>query len=376
MGDVAMLQACIARLRRISPNVDISVLVADPSLLASYCAGVTPISVESRDTFFEGYRTTGSRIYEAWRSVRRYLRNHPASAEFSSAFQSADAIVVAGGGFINDINPIQTRPLLRMIIAAARKGRRTALFGQGLGPLQNPELLHLLGKACQHGARIGLREPLHGPLVLQSAGVDNDAWTVTGDDAIEMAFLSRPQALGDALGFSLRFAEYSELQGHDCNVLRKSLLKLRKLLNAESVSIPISFNAWEEDSLAIANILGNDEGNESLALDMPSTLISQAARCRVVVSGTYHGAVFALSQGIPSLCLYRSPYYRYKMEGLAAQFPTGCELLDLSSDDVEDKVVNCVQRLWHAADYLREPLITAAERQVSAGNAFYRSVFS
>ena len=46
-------------------------------------------------------------------------------------------------------------------------------------------------------------------------------------------------------------------------------------------------------------------------------VIERVGECRVVVTGSYHGAVFALAQGIPVVALVKSPYYVNKMAGLA-----------------------------------------------------------
>jgi polysaccharide pyruvyl transferase WcaK-like protein len=376
MGGVAMLQACVKRIRSLHPNALIRVLLTDYSHLQRYCPGTTPLSVDSRDAFFEGYRATGSSFYERWRSLRKLLRFPPTAQEFARAFSSVDAVVVAGGGFLNDINPIQTRSVLRMLVAAGRRGYRTALFGQGLGPLQNPEFVGLLGQACRHGTRLGLRESLRGSAIAQAAGVAPDFWSVTGDDAVEMAWAARKVDAGSSLGFSLRQADYAALQDGDCEVIRSALINLRSSLAAELVPVPISFNSWENDPMAIASIVGTEAQAETALLDHPESLIAQAARCRVMLSGTYHGAVFSLSQGIPTLCLFRSPYYRYKMEGLAAQFPFGCEVLDLAAEELECRIIDAVRRLWDSADGLRLPLLASAESQVNSSKRFYQSTFS
>ena len=70
----------------------------------------------------------------------------------------------------------------------------------------------------------------------------------------------------------------------------------------------------------------------------PWALARQVGRCRIVVSGAYHVAVFALAQGIPVVGLSSSRYYDDKFEGLAAMFGTGLELVRLDGDDVEDRL--------------------------------------
>ena len=44
IGDVAMLQSCVTRLRRQWPQSEIMVIAHDPALLAAYCPGARAIS--------------------------------------------------------------------------------------------------------------------------------------------------------------------------------------------------------------------------------------------------------------------------------------------------------------------------------------------
>ena len=47
-------------------------------------------------------------------------------------------------------------------------------------------------------------------------------------------------------------------------------------------------------------------------------LIEQISRCRLVIVGSYHAAVFALAQGVSAIGLAGNAYYLQKFEGLAA----------------------------------------------------------
>ena len=60
--------------------------------------------------------------------------------------------------------------------------------------------------------------------------------------------------------------------------------------------------------------LGDSDGGASL--ETPQLVIDRVGECKVVVTGSYHGAVFALAQGIPVVALVKSPYYVNKMAGL------------------------------------------------------------
>jgi colanic acid/amylovoran biosynthesis protein len=100
-------------------------------------------------------------------------------------------------------------------------------------------------------------------------------------------------------------------------------------------------------------------------------LIERVGACRAVVTGSYHAAVFALSQGIPAVCLFNCEYYEIKFRGLQAEFGTGCEVLDKSSHDFDERLVNAIEIAWTNAEGWRKGLLDSARRQVEAGHAAY-----
>jgi polysaccharide pyruvyl transferase WcaK-like protein len=84
----------------------------------------------------------------------------------------------------------------------------------------------------------------------------------------------------------------------------------------------------------------------------------------MVVVGSFHAAVFALSQGIPAICIVSSPYYRNKFLGLAAQFGAGCVMLGLDEPGFEARFAEESEQLWRRAEEFHLPLLEAARRQI------------
>ena len=72
--------------------------------------------------------------------------------------------------------------------------------------------------------------------------------------------------------------------------------------------MPISFKPGESDVRSIRRLLNGDDktSHDDEPLDDPIRIVGQVRRCRVVVTGSYHPAVFALSQGIPVVALAQS----------------------------------------------------------------------
>lgn len=114
-----------------------------------------------------------------------------------------------------------------------------------------------------------------------------------------------------------------------------------------------------------------DDTDGGLSLDTPMKLIEQAGRCRVVVTGAYHAAVFALAQGVPVVCLASSPYYVAKFLGLKDQFGAGCETVFLNEPDVLEKLASPLEAAWQSAERVRMPLQQAALRQIGLSRAAY-----
>jgi len=373
MGDVAMLQTTVKRLRALVPNPELMVLTTNPDLLRRYCPGTVALTVESRDYGYRRAQAAKSDWGEVWGRLRLRWGRMPAKArEFQTALHGAEAVFLAGGGFLNDLNPHQTRPVLRMLTDAALRGKRTALFSQGLGPLDSPELVGLLRRACQAGTRVALREGLSGPEIMSRAEITAEQFSITGDDAVEMAWEFGPATSGATLGFSLRQVGYSEIETSHLSTLGQALARLVKSLRTRIVPLPISFNGHELDHEVIARVTGSTVLQDGM--DTPEALIRATAQCRVVVTGTYHAAVFALAQGIPCVCFYVSRYYRDKMQGLADQFPGGCELVDLSGAEAATMLETGTVRFWkNRGTSLCSALRTSAEEQVWAGRRFYEA---
>ena len=107
--------------------------------------------------------------------------------------------------------------------------------------------------------------------------------------------------------------------------------------------------------------------------DSPDAIIDAIADCRLVVTGSYHAGVFALSQGIPVVALVASEYYQNKFLGLLDQFGDGCQIIDVSSANGSEQLRAALELSNAKAPELREPLLAAAERQITTCNEFYRN---
>jgi colanic acid/amylovoran biosynthesis protein len=285
-----------------------------------------------------------------------------------------------GVGF-GDAFAVTTILWLETLATAQRLGKTTALMGLGFGSTKNEELLATARKVIPNADLVAIREhrATHG--FLRSLGVPDERMIVTGDDAIEIAYNARPEVLGSALGVNLRWTSYAGTTAAHIDAVRSALAAASHELKTELVPIPISFCRANGDrsDLEAAQCLLGDSRLELTRWRQPVTLhqvIEQVARCRVVVVGSYHAAVFAIAQGIPAVALANSQYYFDKFLGLADQFGAGCEVVSLEDTHLKERLLAGLNQAWESADELRPLLLQAANRQIQLGHGAYERLCS
>lgn len=424
-GNVALLQAAVERLTDLFPGAEISVLTEAPYLLKLYCPTVFPISVhhwqnwtEKRTRFERFHRFVPNAVLQLLLDVReeiwhRYpelmggggirqrvkkllglsspkvrpdagsnLDENDAVEEIPEeqnqdlwqAIQKADLVVATGGGYLCDTDKHYTLQVFETLETAVRLGKRTAMVGQGVGPMHDEELRARLSKLLPALDYIFIREPKTGRQLMGSLGVPSERVLMTGDDAIEMSYNARTEKFGDHIGVNLRFARYTEVGQAYIEKIRGVLHRSARKHHAPLMSLPISSNVHEGDLEVIRELL---RGYNRVSLswrrfESPLTIIKKVGRCRLVVTGAYHPAVFALSQGIPVVGLVKSQAYIDKFSALVDEFGPACQLLNLDDEKLQEKLATAIDLAWASADEVRPQLLKAAVRQIEWGRAGYQ----
>ncbi|MGI9540085.1 MAG: polysaccharide pyruvyl transferase family protein, partial [Miltoncostaeaceae bacterium] len=346
-GDMAMMSVALKRLIDRWPDAELGILTSAPTRLRLFFPQALPI-VPARGGAWpagpalervpqRGVRLAlrAERIGESGRSLARRAQRRMGRLHVGdggdlagraswppAAVWSADLLVGAGGGYLTDVDPEQVRRTLTLFDAAHEAGIPTALMGQGVGPLERADLV---GAASTTLGRIGLiatREALAGPGRLAALGVPQDRVVVTGDDAVEFAHGLRRPGLGSHIGVNLRVVDYTGIDDGGAAWVREAVHAAAFTLQASLAPIPVS--EWEdEDRRGTRAVVDGfpaviaDRGRNAT----PEHAARRVGSCRVMVTGTYHAAVFALSQGVPVVAISRSRYYDDKFHGLADQFP-------------------------------------------------------
>lgn len=397
LGDVAMLQVAVERLTELWPEATIEVIADEAAPLQSYCPQALTVPAGGRRAWF-AESLIGSRVRDALPSrlatsvsaaeanVRRrwphtaqrvLAAKHKAKRDgaaditsFSSAVLSADLLVVSGAGAITDEFSPLALTILDLLELASREGIPTAMMGQGIGPISRKSLARRAAAVLPRLNLIGLRERVCGLPLLQDFGVAEGRIRVTGDDAVELAFRAGPrQDAANALGVSIRRARYSGVTDGAQAAVASALRRCARDLQADLTPLPISRYEKEDDASAIGQML--QSATDERVPASPSELIDRTRRCRVVVTGSYHAAVFALAQGIPAIGLAASDYYKSKFAGLVDLFGPDCRIVRLDTPDLSSTLAREISAAWTTADEATTPLRRSAQGQVEAGRAAY-----
>lgn len=140
------------------------------------------------------------------------------------------------------------------------------------------------------------------------------------------------------------------------------------------VALPVSRYPVDGDLAALRALLHPGRVRADVLLEDLATseaLIAAAARCRVIVTGSYHAAVFGLAQGVPAVCLSRSRYYDAKFAGLRALFPGACSVVSLDEPDFAGRLRAALDQAWQLPATARAAAADAAAGQRRAGRDAY-----
>lgn len=389
-GDRAIYQIICRRLKHLWPDCEIHWITRNANLLKISCPDVHPLELGyDRSPLMEPNRLTGRFQAALLRFLGKgsilfkknglgYLRKVDEAIEHNlilSAIKKSDVVVATGGGYFNDNFSKHACAILDTLELAAQYGKPVVILSAGFEPVRNLELSKKLLTVLPKVDLIISREPIQGASVIQSYGVDRRRVAISGDDAVELAFEVHPSILGDDLGLNIRQADYSGVDLNTIDSMRDTLQCVIKSLGAKLQPIPISMSG-PSDPDAIAELMKgfSTQSFDCNALNTPNKVIRQVGLCRMIITGSYHAAVFALSQGVSVVALAASPHYKIKLMGLKAHFGAGFEVLDLNRELTSEVIKNTINEVWINADESRPGLLAAAERQVVLSKGIYKKL--
>jgi len=396
VGHVVMTHVAAARVSALWPSAAIEILTEPSALLSEFCPGcIAVLRHRPRSGAQSGFQAVLAQVPGTAQGLvilKNSLRRHSPSlfkilkrlkgraklptrdyrSEERDAIRGADLMVVSGMGGVTETFRAYAFGLFDRIESALEAGIPVAMMGQGIGPLRDPELRARAAEVLSGVSLICLREGRASPSILTSLGIPPERILVTGDDAVEIAFLRRPERLGNSLGVNLRVARYSAIDLSLAPSFARLVQQAATNFNAELTPVPID----RDDVEPIKVVVGEYRKTEPVEYAAsPIRAIESVGRCRALITGSYHAAVFALSMGIPTVCIACSDYYVDKFLGLGHQFGPGCEVVMLDRTDWPEKAAAAIAHAWRSAEQLRPELLGAAHKQVELGRAAYRAVY-
>ncbi len=398
LGDVAMLQVAIQRLRALWPTAQITVFTTSEPELRNCCPGAIPLHPAGRDWWLRRCNLFGffqkilprakDRISAIESRARRQfprlvreladerLRYRGAGGremtEFLDAVFNANFVIGTGGGYLTDSFAEHCMDVLETLHLAAALGIPTALLGQGIGPATQDRVTSALDRVLPEIDLITLRESFTSTPVALEHGANPSRVIVTGDDAIEPAYQVRPTELGTGLGVNIRTAWYAGVPDDAVAAMHAAVTDITRQTRASIVPLPVSVHDGGEDHRAIDRLIQGLSHNFEETIHTPIQLIRRVGLCRTIITGSYHAAVFALAQGIPVIGLAQTDYYVSKFVGLAEMFRTGCAVQRMDDPKLREHLTESSLSLWSQAPQLRPALLESAHQQIQAGRAAYQ----
>ncbi len=319
---------------------------------------------------FNFYKLSKKRILSKMRSKSQSVEKIQA---YLYEVESADYVIATGGGFLTDAFAEHAYRIMTTLMLAQTLGKKTAMFGQGLGPITDKKTINIAKKVFPNLRLIGLREGVNSLKLANELGASSSRIVVTGDDAIEMAYSNLPEKLGSAIGINLRVASYSDVNEQLLNNVRRVLHKLSESYQAQLIPVPISGHDEDSDFKTISKLIGKDIDETDFSSS--EMVIQHVSQCRVVVTGSYHAAVYALSQGISVVVLIGSKYYQHKFAGLSNQFNSGCILVDTTTTNFESVLEEAIKQTWNDSPVNRDLLLSQAMTQIDLSRDCYHQFF-
>lgn len=403
VGDIAMLQRTVWRLGERFPGARVGVVTEQPGRLnrvlpeveavpASPWFRLRVVPVPRRWEYTPLVRRIRWREILLAGRVPRLVRagkrcdgwasqaERDAADLFYETVRAADAVVATGGGYVNDHYHEHASKVFATLSLAQGLGKPTAMFGIGLGPVSRQNLVWHGGPVLRRLWLLGLREADLGPAEARRLGVQESRVTVTGDDAVPVAAAHPAPPVQDRrhVGVNLRLAADAEVPDEALPRVRAGVADGARARGAPLLPLVIrTAHSPANDVDAAVRVFGPELVDLTRAREVasPQQVLAEVARCRVVVTGAYHNAIFALATGVPVVGLARSAYYASKLNGAARQFGVGMTVLSLDDPCLREKIAAELARLWDEAPALAAPLKAAAAAQAARGDAAYARFF-
>jgi polysaccharide pyruvyl transferase WcaK-like protein len=360
-GDDAILLATLQRLRRVRPNCLPSVVSDGPDCPSlgrlgawlgtcdEFGAGLDPDDVRRGCHGDRALTEELSKWLKFGTNTRTDLR----------AF---DVVLIAGGGNLNTYWPGLIARRVAIAAAAKAAGIPYILSGQGVGPISSeiiPMLSFLVGGAGTVATRDVLSMRLLKRIVPSGSRID-----MVGDDALGLSSDGPLVARGHLkeigvpldrplLGFQAREACYVGYSRDELQDTARHVDDFAAENDYVVVGVPINMQSHGPEVELLADLAHGSRRRARWHIVNHAGDVAATAGvikvCSAVLTHSYHAAIFALENRIPTLLFARTEYYHLKAEALRTAFGLPVPLVapsEMTADAIARQLQRISQSSW------------------------------
>jgi polysaccharide pyruvyl transferase WcaK-like protein len=414
IGDQAMLESVVSNLSDLLPNAELYVVrraALPETIYKRLDATPVPQYEIKRPYQFANLSLLDIARRKFWSGIYRafYASSNVHQAAFFSIIQKCklaskimltgsdnitlgdycanfDSLHVAGGGNLTDTFPYHLFHRVALMETFYIQQKPIILTGQQIGPFSSRLHKSLVIRALKHASFIGLREPTLSVEILQEGGVDRHKYSVMGDDALGLLNVDKSDE--PLIKSRTHYHQYSyfvvnirigrtyakEHEKH-LRLLAQVVDQLASHYRLPALVVPIALQESDSDiesghRLAALTTTAQVEVLEKSDLS-PIDVKSIIGSSLGAVGVSYHFCTFALSQGVPAVCLFDGDYYKQKALGLAKYWRDQRIGLPLNGSDPSN-VANHVIIVWND-HLLRERLVQLSAEVTSHWRRSFQS---
>lgn len=368
LGDNVMLIVAVRQLKHYLPALEAGVVTRAPERLRALLPDAEPVVIGAPSGVPGGLADL-LRRFALLRGMVRRRRYRNWSSQIEPVLRQARGVVLSGQGILTDAFAHEAVWRLGLLEHAHRLGKRTALFSQGLGIVTDARLAAAMRRVLPQMDLIVARNHADAARLRAEFGCSRERVGAGGDAGLELPQRIADPAHSSGLGVSFRLADYAgtrQVSKERWQALGTDIRNAAHALGATLQPVPIEAG----DLLVVEQVLGlPPESHSELEVE---DLARRVAACRVVITGSYHSAVFALAMGIPAICLVFSDYYAAKCGGLIAQFPDGCRVFDMRTSP-PGALSEMVRTMWERAPSISAAIASVSRELVERNLEYYRT---
>jgi len=275
-----------------------------------------------------------------------------------------DGLHIVGGGNLTDIFYHELFRKCMLIQAFAEQDKPIILTGQQLGPFSSRILRRALAKSLHKANFVGLREQGNSLAFCREAFLEPQYFAVMGDDSFGLSGADDNHLLAiltqygikenEFLAFNVRTGHYAKEHIKYLEQMSIIVDKLSTLFRMPIMIVPVALSQGDSDITSGKKLAKMTHSSRVLVLEnnnlTPSLVKGILGKAFGAVGVSYHFCTFALSQGVPTVCIHDGNYYSQKARGLSEFW--GDKRLPLSL-----KGINTDLAIDHIAEVFKDELL-------------------